>query len=99
MFNEGTLQGCNEPFVGLVGKVAGFSLHAGVAAKRNGASDRFEHSAQLASEHSEWPVVAHFCLTMLRRSASGAMLFQSSQRGFRLVPIRDGRRVRKSMTR
>ena len=33
MFTLQTLPSCNEPFDAAVGKVAGFSLHAGVAAR------------------------------------------------------------------
>ena len=33
MFTLQTLPDCNEPYVDHVGKVAGFSLHAGVAAR------------------------------------------------------------------
>jgi hypothetical protein len=49
-----------------VSKVAGFSLHAGVAAKRISASDRFEHSAQLTSVQRDRPIMALCCLTMLQ---------------------------------
>ncbi len=33
LFTLQTLPDCNDPFVDQVGKVAGFSLHAGVAAR------------------------------------------------------------------